>query len=191
MRNICEINSIFVCESSYVWINMKKERFSCEFLTFEGRNLDISDTYSSLFLILRRISTSYLCHCGSYVWEVGQAVESEKLLLHIYYNESRNQESNKVKIKTKDIKFYKLAKVVVIVVVKNGITSLFLIRDSLKVWWRSFSSDKLIKKRILWHKRNSTSSSLYFLRSRKYTTLNHQKEWSIPSVFNLKQEKSK
>ena len=38
-----------------------------------------------------------------------------------------------VKIKTQDIKFHKLAKVVVIVVVKNGITSLFLIRDSLKV----------------------------------------------------------
>ena len=73
-------NSMFVCESSYVWINMKKERFSCEFLTFEGRNLDISDTYSSLFLILRRISTSYLCHCGSYMWEVGQAIESETYL---------------------------------------------------------------------------------------------------------------
>ena len=57
-----------------------RKRFPCEFLTFEGRNLDISDTYSSLFLILRRISTSYLCHYGSYVWEVGQAIESETYL---------------------------------------------------------------------------------------------------------------
>ena len=119
MRNICEINSMFVCESSYVWINMKKERFSCEFLTFEGRNLDISDTYSSLFLILRRISTSYLCHCGSYVWEVGQAVESEKLLFTYIIMKVgiKNRIEEKVTIKTQDLKFYKVAKVSKILVV--------------------------------------------------------------------------
>ena len=36
-----------------------------------------------------------MCHCGSYVWEVGQAVESEKLLCT--YNIMKVEIRNRIK----------------------------------------------------------------------------------------------
>ena len=58
----------------YVWISV----------TFEGRNLDISDTYLSLFLILT--STSYICAILGHIYEVGQAtIESESMGLQMIF----------------------------------------------------------------------------------------------------------
>ena len=62
----------------YVWIEI------FWIVTFEGRNLDISDTYLSLFLILT--STSYICAISGHIYEVGQAtIESENMDLQLFF----------------------------------------------------------------------------------------------------------